>query len=962
MKKRMLSLIIVLGMIISVFNYMPIDSEAASQVYYPIDLSAGVSSSRILSKNGTDCALVSVATIESYMYGTTSTADKNTMYNAVVNKNLGTTSGLPNTAAVQNWDKLGYRVDASFTLQEIYDQLAKGYPVIVHRTASGSKVEHWSVVCAYTGSTSVLQESGFTVIDIEDLSTYKMSLTKWKGSSTLDRYAWRRLGIPVTNLSGVRIAINTPKVIHPTGGSHGVYGYITSSSNLTNVVVQIVNLSTGKYVFNKSIAPNAKSYSMFNLDSSMTFASYGAGEYYYMVYAQDENGNKNTKVKYFKISSSWPSTEPCPTYTFSYNSENAPATMEGVDTYKINEKFTLRKSAEFVFEDETEAEKYKFKNWTVERSDGKIYTKGYHWQTPEAIEKNGYEIYTYSDNTTGLLNWYWLCNSTEFVDYTFNAVWEYCGVSVSGVVLDRTEITMAKGESMMLNATVAPDNATNKDVIWASSDANVVTVDDGKITAVGKGSANVSVTTVDGEKSATCVVTVTDTFDEEAYLTVGSINTKQGETVTVPINIGENPGIAGFNIKISYDNTVFTPVCVEKGSILTSGTLTSNVQQGGDLASLTYVSAFWSNPYDITANGEMLLVTFSVADDAEKGAYPISVNYNVGDVTNQNYEDIGFVITNGVIEITDIIPGDIYADGTVNTKDSVRIGQFLAGWDIELSAYELSAADVYTDGAVNTKDSVKLSQILAGWNFEYASLMDAETEKITFRVESAKAVDGYVDIPVIIDENDGVAGFNIKMNYDNNVLTPVSITRGDLFNNVGSFTSNLDQGGELNRFEYVSAFWSNPTNVIDTGVAFTVRFKVNKDITTDTMIKLEYTEGDICNQDYNELEVTLVDGVVIADTVQDYTLNTLEGVVIDGSFYAEAEIIKNTGRDAVDTIIIAVYKDNVLIDRIYMRSKFAQGQIVVFGGYLEGVEGATLKAFVWDSMTGMNTLSNVMEK
>ena len=60
--------------------------------------------------------------------------------------------------------------------------------------------------------------------------------------------------------------------------------------------------------------------------------------------------------------------------------------------------------------------------------------------------------------------------------------------------------------------------------------------------------------------------------------------------------------------------------------------------------------------------------------------------------------------------------------------------------------------------------------------------------------------------------------------------------------------------------------------------------------------------------------------------------------------------------------MIAVYKDDVLIDKIYMRSKFAKGQSVVFGGYLKNVDGMMLKAFVWDSIEGMKTLSNVVTK
>jgi uncharacterized protein YjdB len=82
-------------------------------------------------------------------------------------------------------------------------------------------------------------------------------------------------------------------------------------------------------------------------------------------------------------------------------------------------------------------------------------------------------------------------------------------VSVTGVTLDRTSLTMTVGESYQLKATVSPDNATNKNVTWSSSNPDVAAVDNtGKVTAVAAGSATITVKTVDGGKTATCVVTV----------------------------------------------------------------------------------------------------------------------------------------------------------------------------------------------------------------------------------------------------------------------------------------------------------------------------------------------------------------------------------------------------------------------------------------------------------------------
>ena len=82
-------------------------------------------------------------------------------------------------------------------------------------------------------------------------------------------------------------------------------------------------------------------------------------------------------------------------------------------------------------------------------------------------------------------------------------------IPVTGVALDKSTLTLAVGKSKTLTATVAPPNATNKAVMWSSSDTAIAAVDDsGKITAVAPGEATITVTTADGGFTAACVVTV----------------------------------------------------------------------------------------------------------------------------------------------------------------------------------------------------------------------------------------------------------------------------------------------------------------------------------------------------------------------------------------------------------------------------------------------------------------------
>jgi uncharacterized protein YjdB len=82
-------------------------------------------------------------------------------------------------------------------------------------------------------------------------------------------------------------------------------------------------------------------------------------------------------------------------------------------------------------------------------------------------------------------------------------------VPVAGITLNTNSITLNVGQTSNLFATIAPANATNKNVTWTSDRPGAATVVNGLVTAVGKGVAVITATTVDGSITATCTVTVT---------------------------------------------------------------------------------------------------------------------------------------------------------------------------------------------------------------------------------------------------------------------------------------------------------------------------------------------------------------------------------------------------------------------------------------------------------------------
>lgn len=96
-------------------------------------------------------------------------------------------------------------------------------------------------------------------------------------------------------------------------------------------------------------------------------------------------------------------------------------------------------------------------------------------------------------------------------------------VSVSGVELNKSELSLSKGETETLVATVLPSNASNKNVIWSSSNDSVATVSsNGLVTAVGdNGSTNITVTTVDGGFTSQCAFSIIDPYAGHEFVDLG---------------------------------------------------------------------------------------------------------------------------------------------------------------------------------------------------------------------------------------------------------------------------------------------------------------------------------------------------------------------------------------------------------------------------------------------------------
>ena len=135
--------------------------------------------------------------------------------------------------------------------------------------------------------------------------------------------------------------------------------------------------------------------------------------------------------------------------------------------------------------------------------------------------------------------WYTDADCTTEYDFTkavtgdleLYAKWTKEKIDVSGVTLDKTAVSLVEEETVTLEATVAPDDATDKTVTWSSNKTGVATVDaDGKVTAVKAGTATITATATNGtdavtdDQTATCTVTVTAAEEPKVDVTGVTLN------------------------------------------------------------------------------------------------------------------------------------------------------------------------------------------------------------------------------------------------------------------------------------------------------------------------------------------------------------------------------------------------------------------------------------------------------
>ena len=297
---------------------------------------------------------------------------------------------------------------------------------------------------------------------------------------------------------------------------------------------------------------------------------------------------------------------------------------------------------------------------------------------------------------------------------------------VTGVTLDKTTATLKKGETLTLSVTVSPSDAANKAFTVTSSNPSVMsakyrigicvgdlfdgstcTVSHCEFTALSAGSTTLTFTTEDGQKTASCKVTVTEpVVNAKAKFTLSEASGRPGDTVKITLSLKTEETVNSIAISgITYDKSIMTFTGFSDYEHIEDLTIlppTFDEEKMAIVIGLKTAAAF---------DGDICTLNFKIHENALEGV----TNIDASSVVKLKSAEIPSAVASGKVNIRLQTLGDIDGNDTVDIDDAVLLFQY----SMLPELYPISYAgnlDFNKDGTVDIDDAVRL--------FQYSMLPD----------------------------------------------------------------------------------------------------------------------------------------------------------------------------------------------------------------------------------------------
>ena len=478
---------------------------------------------------------------------------------------------------------------------------------------------------------------------------------------------------PAVSTLALTGGMSVPNPLTP-GKAVTVTGTVSSNYNLTNVTATIQTTSGVNKYGPFTVTPNALSYNLNKWDNSLLFSKLAVGSYNYIVSAKDSSGASKTLVSTaFNVGSPVAVTDvtvagvlPVMTgYTQQLTATIKPTNASDTSVTWASSSTALAtiSATGLVTGKVTGTGKSADVTLTVNAANSKAGTATLHVYTVQDVQTklnalackdvNGKVLAV--DGAYGTNSTYSLKSFQKAVGQAQNGVpggatltelfaagAPKCGTvktPTTAVSLDKPTTTLALGQSDTLTATVLPADATDPSLKWASSNANVATVTDGKITTTGPGTATVTVTTNNGSFTATCQVTVTiDGLMVISQTAIPAASINVGASITLTDQVWSNAALTSVTVGfknsadgtwVSDDQPVAAPVSGAHASL--AGLVAFNTLPAGSYVySITAIdesgaTQTWEQPFSVVvpppppvnkaANGCVVFSQAITADD-----------------------------------------------------------------------------------------------------------------------------------------------------------------------------------------------------------------------------------------------------------------------------------------------------------------------------------------------------------
>lgn len=288
-------------------------------------------------------------------------------------------------------------------------------------------------------------------------------------------------------------------------------------------------------------------------------------------------------------------------------------------------------------------------------------------------------------------------------------------VLVSGITLNETEAEMTVGEKLQLNATIAPENATDKSVTWSSTNEAVAVIsENGQVTAVGSGSCQIKAIANDGSgKTGSCLVTV----EKNNKLTVTDMTQCSGGRGVLSVLLTDEETVMGFQFDLQLPAGV---TVAEDGNSKLMAALTGNAVNTHNISSskvsdglYRFVVTPQGNRAISNATGDGMTITIDVADNVATGTYDMAIKDIEMTVRRSgNLYDIHPKNSTATLKITEAMMGDVNGDGRVSVTDVISMNSYIL--EEKPAQFIRKVADLNKDGKVTITDMVQVIDIILG--------------------------------------------------------------------------------------------------------------------------------------------------------------------------------------------------------------------------------------------------------